>query len=364
MQRQVMTIRFFAVGGGQLLACVLTMLATASPTRAADLVVLKDGERLRGSIVSLAPEFVEIESRDGTINKIVISEVREVTLDGEPQSLSSARALLARLDGAGALTELGKVDQADLDAADPQIRDEYEFLKAASTARAAAAAEGPAAADALRAFLTAKPRTHHRFEAHEILGDLFTKLGQFDEAVAAYAELDRGPPALRVRAAAIKARLLLEQNKPAEALKEFEAATKIPTEDSDTASSAEKSEAELGIARCLARTGKVEDAIKAARATILKADPNDRALLGKAFAALGECQRVAGGMDQDALISYLTVDLVYNGVPESHAEALYNLVELWDATKQPERARAARQALLAAYPRSQWAKKLGDAAAS
>lgn len=356
--------RFASRAATPTIACCLALLAVATASPAADLVVLTDGERISGSIVSLAPDFVEVEGRDGSLGKFPISGVREVVLDGEPQSLGSARVLLGRLDGAGALGELAKIEKGELAAADPQIRDEYEFLMRAATARAATAADGPAAAEALQAFLTAKPRSHHRFEGHEILGDLFVRLGKFDEAVAAYTELDRGPPAVRVRSATIKARLLLQQNKPAEAIREFDAAIKIPTEPTDAASSLEKGEAELGIARCLARTDRAEDGIKVAKAMIDKADPNDRALLGKAFATLGECQRAAGGKDEDALISYLTVDLVYNKIPEPHAEALYNLVQLWDASKQPERARAARQALLAAYPESPWAKKLGDGGAS
>ena len=103
--------------------------------------------------------------------------------------------------------------------------------------------------------------------------------------------------------------------------------------------------------------------VKAAKDTIRKANPNDRDLLATAFLTLGECQRAARLADEEALVSYLTVDLVYNGVPEVHAEALYNLVQLWEATKQPERAREARQALLGNYPQSSWAKKVaGDGA--
>ena len=78
---------------------------------------------------------------------------------------------------------------------------------------------------------------------------------------------------------------------------------------------------------------------------------------------LGGIYRAAGGKDQDALISFLTVDLVYNTVPDSHAEALYNLGELWERGSQPERAREARQSLKTSYPVSPWAKKL-DAAKS
>jgi ATP-dependent exoDNAse (exonuclease V) beta subunit len=71
---------------------MLSLLAAAG--RADDTVILSDGSRVRGSIVSLAPDSVEIESRSG-IEKLGITEVQEVMLDGEPESLASARTLLA-----------------------------------------------------------------------------------------------------------------------------------------------------------------------------------------------------------------------------------------------------------------------------
>ena len=73
---------------------------------------------------------------------------------------------------------------------------------------------------------------------------------------------------------------------------------------------------------------------------------------------LGGAYRAMGGREQDALIQFLTVDLVYNTLPESHAEALFNLGELWDKGSNPERAREARQNLKSAYPSSPWAAKL------
>ena len=343
------------IAGPLLASVMLSLLAAAG--RADDTVILSDGSRVRGSIVSLAPDSVEIESRSG-IEKLGITEVQEVMLDGEPESLASARTLLLRRDPQGAIEELAKLEPADVNDAEPRIREEYEFLKVATAAGAATAANGAAAAQALTAFLTRNARSHHFFEGQEILGDLYARLGKYAEAATAYGALDRGPSALRIRAASSKARLLLEQGKPADAIKEFEAATKIPTEPGDSASAAQIGEARLGMARCLARTGKAADGVKVAGTAIQEADPGDRDLLAAAFAALGECQRAAGGKDEDALISFLTVDLVYNTVPERHAEALYNLVELWEATKQPERSREARQALVTTYPESPWAKKL------
>jgi tetratricopeptide (TPR) repeat protein len=240
---------------------MLSLLAAAG--RADDTVILSDGSRVRGSIVSLAPDSVEIESRSG-IEKLGITEVQEVMLDGEPESLASARTLLLRRDPQGAIEELAKLEPADVNDAEPRIREEYEFLKVATAAGAATAANGAAAAQALTAFLTRNARSHHFFEGQEILGDLYARLGKYAEAATAYGGLDRGPSALRIRAASSKARLLLEQGKPADAIKEFEAATKIPTEPGDSASAAQKGEARLGMARCLARTGKAADGVTVA----------------------------------------------------------------------------------------------------
>lgn len=292
------------------LALALLVMAAAVGL-ADDAVILSDGDRERGSIVSLAPDAVEIDVR-GEIKKFSIADVREVMLDGEPEGLASARGLLLRRDGPGALEELTKIEAADIEEAEPRIREELAFVKAAATAQAATAADAAAAAQGLTAFLTRNARSHHFFDGHETLGDLYARLGKYTEAAAAYGELDRGPPALRVRSASKKARLLLEQGKPADAIKEFEAATKIPTEPGDAASVAQKGEAQLGMARCLAQTGKAAEGVALARSAIRAADPGDRDLLAAAFAALGECQRAVGGKEKDALISFLTVDLVYN----------------------------------------------------
>jgi tetratricopeptide (TPR) repeat protein len=220
------------VGSG-LLAAALALIVLNAPGRADDSVILADGTRVRGSIVSLAPDAVEIEDKDENsddkkLKKFRITAIQEVMLDKEPDSLASARTLLLRRDPRGAIEELEKIDATEIKEAEPRIREEHEFLKVAAVAGAATAADGAAAAQGLAAFLTRNARSHHFFEGQEILGDLYARLGEYTEAAAAYGALDRGPPALRIRAASSKARLLLDQGKAADAIKEFQAATKIP----------------------------------------------------------------------------------------------------------------------------------------
>ena len=208
-------------------------------------------------------------------------------------------------------------------------------------------------------FLAKHPQSHHTYDMQELLGDLLARAGLPDKALAEYAKLAKGPPAFKVRAASARAAMLLEQQKFAEALAEFEAALRVDA--ADEAGAAQKRSAELGRARCLARLGKGDDAVGVVRALIQQADPEDATVLAGAYNTLGAAYRALPGREQDALIAFLTVDLVYNASPEEHAEALFNLVDLWDKASNPERAREARAMLESTYPRSQWTKRLAGA---
>jgi hypothetical protein len=55
-------------------------------------------------------------------------------------------------------------------------------------------------------------------------------------------------------------------------------------------------------------------------------------------------------------LAYLHVDVLYSSVPDAHAEALSNLIPLWQAVGQEERAREARKTLEQRYAGSKWAK--------
>lgn len=352
---------------GRLVRLVVTPLVVlaAGSVQAVDTAITRDGVSIRGTLVIVSPDGIEIEDRSG-VKKVNIVDLQELSLDGEPKSLRDARALLRRRDPRGALEELAKIEAAELKGIDPRIREEYEFIKLASTIGSASPAEAAGLAKPLEDFLRKNSRSHHFYAGSELLGDLLARQKNFAQAAEAYLSLDRGPPALRIRSAAARAGLLQQQGKFADAIKDFEAAEKIDTDPKDTAGARQKREATLGRARCLAQTGKAAEGIAVAKQAIREAGlkngaVQDKDFLAAAFTALGACQRAAGGMEDDARISFLTVDLVYNQVPAAHAESLANLIELWKAVNQPERARDAAQALGTNYPNSPWAVKLAGA---
>lgn len=334
------------------------LLPVTASAQTADRVVTRSGT-VTGRIVASDAGEVQVEDRSGETKRIAVDQIREVVFGGEPQELKAARSMLARGRAAEALEELGKIQPGDLDGAEPLLLAEVASAKAIAAARAALASGGDPREPGKQVaeFLARNPQSHRTYEMQELLGDLLARAGLPDKALAEYAKLSKGPAAFQVRAASARAAMLLEQQKYAEALAEYDAALRVDAD--DDAGRAQKRAAEIGRARCLANLGQAEEATAQCARVIAQADPEDAATLAAAYAALGGACRAIPGREQDALIAYLTVDLVYNSSPDSHAEALYHLVELWDKAAKPERAREARAMLESAYPGSRWAKRLG-----
>jgi TolA-binding protein len=354
---------------GPALVVALAAFAATARGQNTDRVTLIDRTQVTGEIVAITPGEVEIkDQRTDEPKKLPIERIYEVAFSGEPEGLRNARAMLLRQDDTTALQELDTIDKVELDGASEAVLTEVAFVRAAATARQATAAGTnlEPGAQGLRDFLKKHPQSHHVLRANELLGDLLVQAGRFDEAAAAYGVLAKGPPMFKLRAATAKAGAQYARKNYAEAEREYAAAANTQTDPKDLASTRLKRQAEAGRARCLVRQGKSADAVKAVQGLIQAAKPDDREdrdLLALAYTILGDAHRAAE-QDEDALIAFLTVDLVYNTVPDSHAEALFNLVQLWDKKRNPERARDARQSLESVYPESRWIKALGPAGGS
>lgn len=326
----------------------------------ADRVVLVSGAPVTGKVLAVTPLAVDVENSQGETQKVPIESIREVQFGAEAdlQSLRSARSMLLRGRGVDAREEINKVGPDDVPADEPLIAAEVDFVRAAAAGRAALEAGGDvaAAAKTVGDYLAKHAKSHHFFQMQELLGDLEARAGRPEQALAAYRQLDGGPAAMKVRSAAVKAAMLLAQGKVDEASKEFDSA--ITLAGTEKSSQPQRRAAELGKARCLALQGKQDEGIKLVDQIIKTSDPEEKELLARAYTVLGVAYRSMAGREQDALIQFLMVDLVYNTLPESHAESLYNLVELWEKGGNAERAREARASLESTYPASSWAAKL------
>lgn len=323
------------------------------------------GPRLAGEL-ELSPNGVAVTTESGSTTRIGIEDVRLVRFADEPEALSNARSLLLRRSGADAAEEIAKISTGERASATTPVLAEIAFVKAAGEGYAAIAsgANLDAAANGLRDFVAANPRSHNLYAANEVLGGVFARAGRYAEAAAAYGELAKGPPVIATRAAVLRAELRLAQGKAAEALGDYDAAAAAAGKIDGDAGRRARQAAELGRARCLVLLGQATDAIAACRSVIASCRPDDASLLSRAFLVLGTAQLATGSMDRDAAVSLLAVELVHNAVPEDRAEALYRLVGLWERTNHPERAREARRTLETTFPDSPWTATLRSGKAS
>jgi tetratricopeptide (TPR) repeat protein len=285
---------------------------------------------------------------------IAVNEIRSVIFDGEPTELSQARVNAANGAYQNALENLAKIDTSTV----PRdfIHEDIEFYKAWCAGHLALGGEGEIveAGRQLNAFARSHPENFHYLAAVEMMGDLLMAGEQFGKAQTQYAILAKAPwPDYKMRAAVLIGRTLQAQGKHAEAIRQFDEALAITDDGPDSAN--QRLAATLGKAVSLAETGGLEEAVAIIEKVIHDADPQQKELHARAYNALGRCYEKAG-KTKDALLAYLHVDVLYNNVPEAHAEALAHLAPLWTAIGQEARARETRQLLEDRYSKSRWAR--------
>jgi tetratricopeptide (TPR) repeat protein len=203
-------------------------------------------------------------------------------------------------------------------------------------------------------FVNRAEDSFHYFEACEVLGDLLMNRGNYDRAQSFYEKLAAAPwRDTQLQSALLAGRALEAQGKYDQALVKFTAVL-------DAVSASEASDelrlaATLGKAGCLAETGRTPDAQRMIEDVIAQVDPERSALQALAYNTLGRCYLKAD-KKKDALLAFLHVDILYQSVPEAHAEALAHLAPLWESMGKADRSREARKMLQERYPNSRWAR--------
>ncbi|HVT28394.1 MAG TPA: tetratricopeptide repeat protein [Lacipirellulaceae bacterium] len=325
-----------------------------APAAFTDRVRLAHGSEA-GEITDTTPLAVTVNKGSIGSRTVAVNEIKQVQFEGEPSELSQARAHAGNGAYAKALQLLDKIDasgvQRDL------IKQDIEFYKAFCAAKLALSGDGQIldAGRSLNSFVHEHPNNFHYLEAVEVMGDLLMADGRFESAEKQYAELAKAPwPDYKMRADVSVGRTLQAQNKHAEAIQKFDEALALA--DDSAVAQDQKLAATLGKAVSVAETGKVDEAVGTIEKVIRDADPQQKELQARAHVALGKCFEKAG-KTKDALWAFLYVDIIYNTVPEVHAEALAHLIPLWKAVGQEERSRETREALQQRYPNSRWAKQ-------
>jgi tetratricopeptide (TPR) repeat protein len=336
---------------------IAVYLTAASPCAALDSIKTKSGGTL-GKIVGASPLMIEVEQgASGQRKEIPVNQIDVVFYNDEPTLLKNAKnsALAQRYEEA--LTSLGRFKIEDVSR--KELREEVEFYTALCTARSALGGSGKIA-DAGRlmiAFIKNYPESYHYFQACETVGDLLVAHRSYLQAEEYYAKLSKAPwPDYQMKAGVAAGRVLLAQGKNSDALSAFKSvlSKNVP----DELSKSQYQAAEIGKAAALVALKKYDDAMVLIDSIIGKADPDDADTMACAYNLLGNVLRQQG-KKKEALMAFLHVDLLYSSAADAHAEALYNLTQLWDELNKADRSLRARQTLEQQYKNSPWAQKGG-----
>lgn len=308
-----------------------------------------------GEVINMTPYAVTLKKATEGNQPVDVNQIRSIQFSGEPSELAQARLNAANGAYANALAILKKIDLQQVNR--DFIKQDIEFYKGWCAAKLALAGTGEIA-DAgrqLNTFVRNYPNNFHVLAAREAMGDLLMAGGGSQNAEKQYAFLAEAPwPDYKVRAAVAIGRSLQAQNKHAEAVSQFDAA--LATTGSGAEIENERLAATLAKAVSQAELGDIDQAAASIEKIIHDADPQQKELHARAYNALGACYEKAG-RSKEALLAYLHVDVLYNTVPEAHAESLFRLSSLWKTVGQDERARESRQLLVDRYGGSRWAKQ-------
>jgi tetratricopeptide (TPR) repeat protein len=317
-------------------------------------VHLFNGQTLTGKFVELSRDKVVIAQPPGAPKQYAINEVKFIQLPGEPKDLMDARQAAQRGQYDLVVDTIGKIPPAEMK--NEKARQEVEFYRLFAIARLAEAGKGDptAAGRGLLAYIAANKDSHHYYDANEAAGDLLVSMQRYDTALPYYNEVAGAPWAdAKMRAGVAIARSLQAQNKHDEAIVKFDEAAKIDAK--GKAAEMLILSARTGKAKSIVAAGKTDEGIKMLNDIIDETPVENVTALALANNALGDAYNKLG-KTKDALYAFLRTHLLYNQSADLHAEALYNLKELWTKDKHPERAKEAADLLKTKYASSRWNK--------
>lgn len=352
------TLRTFhvpqAVAAFLIVACV-----NFSTALGADAVTKKsDGKRISGTISAMTRNDVTIKRPQGE-ETIRTNDIALIDWDGASGDLKFGytEENNGRLDQA-----LQRFQKAKSESKSPStyLQGEFDYIVARVIAKQALASreKRDAAIQKLLAAQKAYPTHIRYFESLQLLIQLQLSSGDFNGARKTIEELKRAPSGdLNLISQIAEAKVLAAEGKIDESIAAFSAVANS-TDDSPN-QVARKYEAQLGQARGLISQSKFDESLKVLESITERKGPiDDPAVEAEALVLQGNALR-GMGRTKDAILSFLSVDILFPKETDAHAEALYQLIQLWKVDQHPDRSAEAAGKLAQLYPNSEWRKKLG-----
>lgn len=357
---------FLAIAAGILVAAVglwtggsSDAIAQTAPTGPRDFVYQLNGTPVAGQLIELNRQGAVLEVRGGR-KEVPLDAIERVTFAGEPRGLTQGREMLRSGQIESAVEELQKLKADDFSR--PEILEDWKVQLGLGRAELAlrGAGDAKAAGRELAEYWKTHPESYYRLAVSRVLGDLSMGIGNFESAVKFYGELTRSPFArFQLQGSLLEAKALQSAGQFDKALQRYQQAQDLAGKNgsgSDPAEEVDRLLAQVGVAACLAESGKAAEAETKLIELIRATDNRHQRLFAAAYNALGAAYRHQQ-RPTDSLLAYMHVHLLFPQDPSAHAEALYYLKGLWTTLKRPEEASKVDQLLKSRYGNSPWAAK-------
>lgn len=334
------------------------ILCVAATTQADDQIFQYGSKKaIRGTIGTVTKDFVEIKARSGPPKKIPADTIRRVRFNGETPQLNLARSN----EESGLLTRALESYTSLLGSLKSAAKSDTEFLIARTKCRMAIV--DPTKVDeaiaSMKSMLAKNANGFRHYECLLWLGRVHVAKGDFPTARSRFDQLGKSTmKSHQMLAKVATGNVLLRQNKPAEAQTSYEQVIGMQAESpSETAS---QFEAVLGKATCARLQKNFSEAIKSLDDIIQNTDRQEQSELhARAYVQKGDCYRDQQNAKM-AVFAYLHLDIIeeYRRAADAHAEALFQLSQLWPSAGHPNRGAEAAAKLKKLYPNNTWTKKL------
>lgn len=345
-------------------ALLTAALLPAGSARALDTVVRRSTEReAAGTIESVSRTEVVVKPSFGEAVTVPANDIVEVQWEEAPPSFSKGRSQEA---GGQYELALASYQEAATESSgrNPNLRADIQFRLARVQAQLAFVdpQKLPAARDELKQFVETQRNHYDFYDAQLLLGDVALAAGDEPTADGAYQVVIGAPwPDYQMAGRIGAARILFSRGDVAEAKEAFDAVAAANA--TTPAEVSRRLEAMLGQAKCLQTTGDHLHAVEVLDQVVKESTAGDTRLQAEAYLRKGESLIALGEDPKQAIQAYLHIDVVPSLAQEAdlHAEALYQLWQLWPTVGQPARAAEAQSRLQQLYPDSEWTGKLSGA---
>jgi len=342
----------------RIVTLVTTMVIPMTPLFAIDIITKKsDGKRVNGSISAMSKTELTLKKNVGEPDIVSANDIAAIEWDGGGPELK-----LGYSDENGGKFESAtqRFLKAKTDAKSPSdfLKGEFEYMLARVAAKQALADpdKREQAIQKLIAAQKAYPEHVRYYESVVLLSQIQLAAKDLTSVRKTLEALSQSPwNDLKLAARIAEARALVAEGKIDDAIAAFDS---VANSVGDSASEApRKYEAMLGHARGLIMQSKFEDALKILETVTEKGPADDSTVQAEAYVLQGQAYQGVG-RTKEAALAYLHVDILFPRESAFHAEALYQMSNLWKLVQHPDRSAEAAGKLVQIYPNSEWRKKL------